>query len=136
MDIAIKNIYKENVDLNQSWKFNIDTRQKTILNQGVFKYANKEKLLLYITSRCRRGGGGVMKCCCTSFALFCWESRPYLASRYRYVDVFVDIRIPPPLSSLLEEYHILRVISLVTSENLILRRFSDKTFERNYFLFN
>ena len=57
MDIAIKNIYKENVDLNQSWKFNIDTRQKTILNQGVFKYANKEKLLLYITSRCRRGGG-------------------------------------------------------------------------------
>ena len=60
-------------------------------------------------------------------------------SRYQYVDVSIDGRIPRrsvdisldgrflrPSTSIFEECHIPRVLSLVTSENLILRRFSDK----------
>ena len=69
---------------------------------------------------------GVNECCCTSCALWCREGWPYPASRCWYVGVSVDGHIPHPSSSTLEEYHILRVVSLVTSENLILGRFSDK----------
>ena len=69
---------------------------------------------------------GVMKRCCTSCTLCCQEGRIYPASLCRYVDVCIDILISHPLLSDLEEYHILRSISLFTSENLILGRFSDK----------
>ena len=78
---------------------------------------------IYLTCRCCRG---VMKCFCSSSALCCREGRLYLASRCRYVDVSIDKKIPHPVLSNLKEYHILRFVSLVTSEILVLGRFSDK----------
>ena len=81
-----------------------------------------ENLEVFKCRSCR----GVIKCCCTSCALCRWEGWPYSASWCKYVDVSVDTQMPHPLSSNLEEYHILRFISLFTSENLILGRFSDK----------
>ena len=61
---------------------------------------------------------GVVKSLCTSSALLFWEGCSYPTLWCRYVDVFVDARTLRPSVSALDEYHIPRVLSLVTSENL------------------
>ena len=52
--------------------------------------------------------------------------KAYMVNGTRTVYVSVDVQIQHPSSTTLEEYHILRVVSLVTSGNLILGRFSDR----------
>ena len=53
----------------------------------------------------------------------------YPTSGCRDVDVSVNGCIPRPSSSALDEYHIPRALSLVTSENLDLLSFSDKNMD-------
>ena len=119
------------------WKNNISSHKKVKIEPEQAK-SNNDKVIKQekfseeiFRCRCCRG---VMKCCCTSCALLYMEGWSYLASRCRYVDISVHVRIPRPSSSSLDEYHIPRVVSLVTSENLILWRFSANWFsDKNLF---
>ena len=63
---------------------------------------------------------GVMKSLCMSCALLCQEGCPYLTSRCRQVDVSIDGHTLRLSVFVLEGCHIPRVLSLVTSETLVL----------------
>ena len=92
--------------------------------QGYQGYPNK---LVLVTCRwCP----GVMKCFCTSCALYCWEGCTYPTSQTPSADMLTYPSTAVPyggqnrflLNTTLQER-----LSLVTSENLVLRRFSDKS---------
>ena len=76
-----------------------------------------------VTCRCCPG---VMKRCCMLCAGLCCEEWPYPTSWCQYVDVSLDGRIPRRSVPSLEEYHIPRGLFIITSEDFILWKFSDK----------